>query len=160
MSYVFDAGSLLLLTRELGGEVVGVIKKQMTASLAFYEIGNAIWKGCRLHKRLNVSEAQKTLSFVYALMNAMKVLDVNDSSLGSDVLANAVKLKITYYDSAYLTLAEKFKAVLVTDDKKLEKASIKAGIKTAASKDFMPSPDMHTRRNSRPNSPCDAHVYR
>ena len=62
-------------------------------------------------------------------MNAMKVLDVNDSSLGSDVLANAVKLKITYYDSAYLTLAEKFKAVLVTDDKKLEKASIKAGIK-------------------------------
>ena len=125
------------MTRELGSDVVGVIKKQMTASLAFYEIGNAIWKECRLLKRLNVSEAQKTLSFVYALMNAMKVLDVNDSSLGSDVLANAVKLKIAYYDSVYLTLAEKFKAVLVTDDKKLEKASIKAGVKTVASKNFM-----------------------
>ena len=137
MSYVFDAGSILLLTRELGKNVVDVVKEQVTAGLAFYEIGNALWKECCLLRRLHMAEAEKTLSFIHALMNVMKVLDVKDSSLGKNVLTNATKLKITYYDSAYLTLAERFKAILVTDDGRLAKASRKIGIKALATEELM-----------------------
>ena len=138
MSYVFDAGSILLLTRELGKNVVDVVKEQVTASLAFYEIGNALWKECCLLGRLRMAEAEETLSFIHALMTVMKVLDVReDSGLGKNVLANAAKLKITYYDSAYLTLAERFKAILVTDDGRLAKASRKIGIKVLTAEELM-----------------------
>ena len=137
MSFVFDAGSILLLSRELGRDVIDVVRGQLTASLAFYEIGNVLWKECCLLKRLDMAEATGTLGFINALMKVMKVLNVEGSGLGSSVLANAVRLRITFYDSAYLTLAEKFKAVLVTDDKGLAKTSRKIGIKTLTSEDLV-----------------------
>ena len=137
MSYVFDAGSILLLTRELGRSVVKIVENNLTADLAFYEIGNVLWKECRLLRRLESSEALKTLGFIRELMGIMKVLDVKIAGLGDDVLANAIKLRITYYDSVYLTLAKRFKAVLVTDDQELTRASGKLGVKTLVSEDLV-----------------------
>ncbi len=46
------------------------------------------------------------------------------------VLQNSITYDLTYYDSAYLTAAEKRGATLVTDDKKLSKAAHKADIPT------------------------------
>ena len=137
MSYVFDASSILVLTREFGEKVVDFLKEKVTSNLAVYEMGNVLWKECSLFKSLSVADVLETLTFIFSLVGVMQVLDVNTPRLGKRVLTNAVKLNITYYDSVYLTAAERIKGVLVTDDEELAKAARKHGVKTFGSKDFV-----------------------
>ena len=128
MSYVFDASSLLILARDLGEKAVDIVRGGMTADLAIYEIGNALWKECTLLKRLSREEALRALEFMAALIDIMETVDIRN--LINDVLKNASKLGVTYYASTYLTIAEKTDGILVTDDERLSKASVKRGIKT------------------------------
>lgn len=136
MSYVFDASSILALTRRLEGKVVEVMKGNLTAALALYEVGNALWKECSLLKRLKVPEAAKTLKFLVSLLDAMKIFDTEDSSLAVEALSNAMELNITYYDSVYLTIAGKVGGILVTDDEELLEAARKKDVKAFNSKVF------------------------
>jgi len=137
MSYVFDASSILLLTRELGDKVVDVVKENLTASLAYYEIGNAIWKEHNILKRLDANEAAKALGFTFSLLKLMKVITIEDADLGVRTLQEASKLNITYYDATYLVTAKESSAILVTDDERLATASEKIGIETVSSKSFI-----------------------
>ena len=137
MSYVFDASSLLILARDLGEKVVDIVRGGMTADLAVYEIGNTLWKECVLFKRLSYEEALRALEFMAALLDIMETVDIRNLNLIDDVLRNASELNITYYDSAYLTIAEKTGRTLVTDDKKLSEASVKRGVKTSDTKALM-----------------------
>ena len=137
MSYVFDASSLLILARDLGERAVDTVRGGMTADLAIYEIGNALWKECTLLKRLSREEALKALEFMAALLGIMEIVNIRNLNLINDVLRNASELNITYYDSTYLTIAEKTDRILVTDDKSLLKASIKRGVKTLDTKTLM-----------------------
>jgi len=134
---VFDAGSILILTRELGEKVVDVMKGNLTTSLAYYEVGNALWKECKLAKRLTVNDSFEVLKFTFSLLNLMKIVQITDEVLGVKTLSNATKLNITYYDAAYLTVAREADKVLVSDDEKLVAASRKVGVKTSSSKIFM-----------------------
>jgi len=136
LSYVFDASSILILTRELGEKVVDVMKGNLTTSLAYYALGNALWKECNLAKRLTVNEAIEVLKFAFSLLNLMKIVPITDGVLGVKTLSNATKLNITYYDAAYLTVAQETGKILVSDDKKLLTVSKNVGIKTSLSKTF------------------------
>ena len=136
MGYVFDASSILALTRRLEGKVIEIVKGNLTAPLILYEVGNAIWKECNLLKRLNMAEATKTLRFLTSLLKDMEILDAKDPNLTIEAFSNAVGLGITYYDSVYLTIAERVGGILVTDDDELSKAAKKKGIETLNSKSF------------------------
>jgi len=137
LSYVFDAGSILTLVRELGEKVVDVLKGNWTTSLAYYELGNALWKESILAKRLRVDEAVEVLRFAFSLLDLMKITHARDIDLGVKTLSSASKLKITYYDASYLTAAQELDKVLVSDDEKLVAASRKAEVKTSSSKIFV-----------------------
>ncbi|NIP67006.1 hypothetical protein GWN63_02995, partial [Candidatus Bathyarchaeota archaeon] len=82
MSYLLDSSSILALARKLGGRVVDLAKESFTLSLAYYEIGNALWKECSLLERLSVDEATKILGFIFSLLNVMRTIHVKDSELG------------------------------------------------------------------------------
>jgi len=137
MSYVFDASSILTLTRELGENVLDLVEKNFTSPLAYYEIGNGLWKECNLLKRLNLDEAVKALKFTFSLLHLMNVIDTEDISLGAKTLSNASKLDITYYDAAYLSIARELGKPLITDDEKLAIAAEKIGVRTLQSKSFI-----------------------
>jgi len=137
MSYVFDASSILSLTRELGEKIIDVVKGNLTADLAIYEIGNALWKECSLLQRLSPEGSVKTLKLISGLLSLMKVVDIQSSHLSIEVLVNALNLKITYYDAAYLTIAKKAEAVLVTDDEELAEISKKKEVETLKSIEFI-----------------------
>lgn len=137
MSYVFDAGSILFLTRELGEKVLDAVKQNSTTSLAYYEIGNVLWKELNLLKRLNFNEATKALKVIFSLLKLMKVIHIENADLGAKTLSEASKLDITYYDAAYLVTAKELSGILVTDDKKLATASKKIGVETLSSKSFI-----------------------
>jgi len=136
LSYVFDAGSILILTKELGEKAVDVLKENLTTSLAYYEVGNTLWKECSLAKRLTVNEAIEVLTFVLSLLDLMEIVPIKDEVLSVKTLSNATKLNITYYDAAYLTVAQETGKILVSDDKKLVTVSKNVGVKTSLSKTF------------------------
>lgn len=136
MSYVLDASSILALTRRFGERIVDLSKGNFTPSLAYYEIGNALWKECNLLKRLNMNEVNKTLEFTFSLLKLMQIIPIEDSNLGLKTLSNANKLNITYYDAAYLTVTKQLDKILVTEDEKLTKAARKIGVKTSSTKNM------------------------
>ena len=139
MSYVFDSCSLLNLTRALADRVIDVLKGNITVSLAYYEIGNALWKECNLYKRVSVEEVVKTLRFMYSMLSLMKVIHIEDVNFSINTFFMANKLNITYYDAAYLNVAKELDKVLVTDDKRLREIAEKINVKTLSSKNWIES---------------------
>ncbi|MGD0070220.1 MAG: type II toxin-antitoxin system VapC family toxin [Candidatus Bathyarchaeia archaeon] len=134
---LFDASSIFTLVRELGGEAPNKLLEGSTISLAYYELGNALWRECSLLKHISQEEAEKLLRAMYAILQAMDVVGLDNEDEGTIILDKACKFNITYYDSAYVAEACKSKKTLVTDDKKLAKAAEKAGVKTLTSRDLI-----------------------
>jgi len=131
---LFDASSIFTLVRELRGKALDVLLESSTVSLAYYEVGNAVWRECFLLKRIISKEAIKLLESVFALLQAMDVALLEDEELGTAILNMAGKLNLTYYDAAYLIEAQRLNKTLVTDDEKLTKAAKSVGVKTLTSR--------------------------
>jgi predicted nucleic acid-binding protein len=126
---LFDANAIYRLIREFPDDALAKLSEGSTIYLAYYELGNALWRECFLLKRISKEEAQKSLCFMYAVLERMQILSLA-SDAGISVLDAACKFNLTFYDSAYLTEAKKSDKTLVTDDKKLAKAAENFGIKT------------------------------
>ncbi|MFW6117113.1 MAG: type II toxin-antitoxin system VapC family toxin [Thermoproteota archaeon] len=141
MSYVFDASSILALIRISGRRAVNLVWGNTTPSLAYYEIGNTLWKEHNLLQRLNIEEVKHTLEFIFSLLNLMTIIPMNHPDLGLDTFSSANRLHITFYDAAYLTIAHQQDKTLITEDKKLATAAHKMGIKTSSAQ------DLTTRKN-------------
>jgi predicted nucleic acid-binding protein len=129
---LFDANAIYRLIRELPDDSLDKLIEGATIYLAYYELGNALWREAFLLKRISREEAEKSLSFMYAILDRMHVVSL-DNNAGSAVLDTAYKFHLTFYDSAYLTEAKKSNKILVTDDKKLAKAAEDFGVKTLSS---------------------------
>lgn len=129
---LFDANAIYNLFREYPDDALIILSEGTTIHLAYYELGNALWRECFLLKRISVEEAEKSLCFMYEILERMQIAPL-DIGTGRLVLDAAGKLNLTFYDSAYLTEAKKSNKPLVTDDKKLAKAAENFGVKTLSS---------------------------
>jgi len=132
---LFDANAIYRLIRESPDEAFVKLSEGSTIYLAYYELGNALWRESFLLKRISREEAEKSLGFMYTILDRMRIVSL-DSDTGSSVLDIACTLNLTFYDSAYLAEAKKSNKILVTDDKKLAKAAENFGIKTLSSMAF------------------------
>lgn len=138
MNHVIDANSMLNLVRRLKGDAVKTLEGTVIPSLAYYEIGNGLWKECNQLKTLSLEEADKTLSLVGSILKSMKVIHLEDESkLAKKVLQLANKQNITYYDATYLTIASHLEKTLVTDDEKLGKIAEKVDVKIMNSSELI-----------------------
>jgi predicted nucleic acid-binding protein len=129
---LFDSNSIYKLIREHPQDAVEKIAKGTTIYLAYYELGNALWRECLLLKRISIEEAEKSLDLMYSILERIEVASL-DSETGSKVLDTAYKFNLTFYDSAYLVEAKKNNKILVTDDNKLAKVAENFGIETLSS---------------------------
>jgi predicted nucleic acid-binding protein len=129
---LFDANAIYRLIRELPDDAIEKLVEGSTIYLAYYEIGNAIWRECLLLKRISKEDAEKSLNFIYTLLDQMHIASLDNDS-ATAILNTACKFNLTFYDSAYLTEAKKSNKTLVTDDKKLAKAAEKLRLKTLPS---------------------------
>ncbi len=116
-SYVFDASAIIKVAEIAPRRAPAVLKKQHTADLAYYEIGNYIWK---LKKREVIDDAAPYVEFFSKLLAHMTVHGVG---LRDEVLDIATRRGLTYYDAVYLWLAESLDVPLVTEDGKLCQAA-------------------------------------
>ncbi len=133
---LFDSNIIYKLIREQPQDAVEKLVSGTTIYLAYYELGNALWRECLLLKRINIEEAQKSLDLMYSILERMQVASL-DNETGYEVLNTAYKFNLTFYDAAYLVEAKKSGKILVSDDSKLAKAAENLGIKTLSSKTLM-----------------------
>ena len=91
-------------------------------SLWKYEVGNALTQMTR--QKLIVSETAHRL-----MDQAEEIFGSGEMSLESkQVLENALKKNLTFYDAQYLTLAQLLDVPLITEDKELRKAGGKSSL--------------------------------
>lgn len=129
---LFDANAIYRLIRDCPEKAIDTLREGATISLAYYELGNALWREAHLLKRISVGEAEKSLNLMFAMLARMKVAEV-DCEQGTEILQTAHKCNLTFYDSAYLVEAKKKSKILVTDDSKLAKAAETLGVETLSS---------------------------
>ena len=119
MKPLFDSSSIINLCSE---RKIERLLEGYTLNLAFYELGNAIWKQVHLHKALTQEEGGEALAALTEVHGQMRELHIEDAP---SILNIAVEEGLTYYDASYIHAAKKNDAVLVTDDRKLHTAASK-----------------------------------
>jgi len=129
---LFDSNAIYRLIRETPQDAVEKLLEGTTIYLAYYELGNALWRECLLLKRISIEEAETSLDLMYLILDRMQIASL-DNETGSEVLETAHKFNLTFYDTAYLIEAKKSRKTLVTDDNKLARAAENLGMKTSSS---------------------------
>jgi len=113
---VVDASALsaVIFGEPAAAEVVEQLRGSTLAapSLVVYEIGNTCWKKCRRHPA-SAPALRKALGSLPEL--ELQLLDVEPR----EVLELAEARDLTFYDAAYLWLADRLRARLVTLDRRL-----------------------------------------
>ena len=74
---LFDANIIYRLIRELPQGATEKLTEGATIYLAYYELGNALWRECLLLKRISIDEAKKSLDLMYSLLNRMQVASID-----------------------------------------------------------------------------------
>ena len=103
---IFGEPAALEVVERLRGSTVAA------PSLLVYELGNTCWKKCRRHPG-----SARGLRKAFASLPEMELqlLDIEPV----EVLALAESRNLTFYDAAYLWLADRLRARLVTLDRRL-----------------------------------------
>ncbi len=138
MSYLFDASALLSSVRLYNDAIIDFIERNECYALTLtrYEVGNTLWKEVNLIKRIEVNQVIKVFNFINSLLNLMSVIDITSYERENDVLLMAIQMGLTFYDASYLFIAKNLKAILVTDDNDIIKASKRTETKTLRSRDL------------------------
>jgi len=123
---LFDASAIINL---FGEKKLEKLLEGWTLNLAFYEIGNAIWKQTYIYNTITPNEARTILDPLTEIFLKLKK-PKKENAL--EILEIAIKEKITFYDSSYIQAALENNLTLVTDDKQLYQKS-KKYVKTITS---------------------------
>lgn len=125
MTHLLDASSLLLMLSKLESQKAPkLLTENAILDLTGYEIGNAIWKQCRIFRTLNEEEAISFISSFRKIMAGMQVFPITDSVM-EEVEELALHEEISFYDASYIHAAKRRKIDLVTEDKKLASVASK-----------------------------------
>ncbi len=130
--FLFDSNVIYKLIRDAPEKAFEKITEGTTIYLAYYELGNALWRECRLLNRISIDEAEKSLDLMYAMLTRMQVAKGNGEK-GNETLEIAHKFNLTFYDSSYLVHAKNNTKILVTDDTRLAKVAESLGVETLSS---------------------------
>ena len=128
--YVFDSSAIAILLKRTGEKAVKILKNQQTLDLARYELGNILWKESVLRKSISIEEAISKAKHLAKLFKIMEIFKIETDMDFAETMKIASKLKLTFYDAAYLYVARKNKLKLVTEDKELKEKAEKINIKT------------------------------
>jgi len=116
---LFDSSAIINLC---GERKLDRFEGAYTLNLAFYEVGNAVWKQVHVYKTLTMEEGCTVLD---SLTELVKILKKVEARRVSEVLRIAVEEDLTYYDASYLQASIENSLTLVTDDEKLHAAGKK-----------------------------------
>lgn len=125
MTRLFDASSLffVLLKLELQ-KAAELLSGNGILDLTGYEVGNAVWKQCKVFRVLSEEEAVRFMSSFSKILREMQVFSITDVGM-EEVEELALHQEISFYDTSYIYVAKQMKMDLVTDDNKLASVAAK-----------------------------------
>lgn len=126
---LFDSSAIINLC---GQKKIDKLLEGWTLNLAFYELGNAVWKQARVQKTITANEANTVLDTLTEIFRRLKKPQTEDAS---ETLKIALKENLTYYDASYINAAMENDLTLVTDDNQLKNVS-KKHVKTTTSNEL------------------------
>ena len=124
----------MLLTEK--GDALPHLEGNHTLDLAYYEIGNVIWKESALFGNITPEGARAMAGYAARIINHMIVLRTDTPGEASETMKLAIERGLTYYDAAYLHHAES-KQPLITEDNKLRKKAEEAGVEAITVKQLL-----------------------
>jgi len=126
VKYLLDASALLPLITRRGKQLIAEASREnlVTTDLAIYEACNSLWKLATLLKTISLEDAVNVATTLKDLAMRNVIQTVNFTKLDVfHTLNKAHKERLTFYDASYIATAERTEAILVTEDKKLQKAA-------------------------------------
>jgi len=132
-----DACAIIILVRKLGKDALSILKGKNTIVLAFFEVGNFIWKERSLKKHISLEESLKLVKAFAAVLGAMNVIppDIEDDMEG--IYDIATRTGLTFYDAAYVYVAKKDGFTLVTEDAELAEKAAQLGVRVQSVDEFL-----------------------
>ena len=122
---IFDASSIYALVR---ARRLSLLADGKTLDLAFYELGNALWKEVTVFKSMSLDSSLKLLSTMLRILNLMDRVSTAELK-AEEILKLATHSGLTFYDSSYLYAAMSLGEELVTEDARLRRSADKLGVK-------------------------------
>jgi len=109
------------------------LEQSAILDLAFYEVGNGIWKESALTKNLTPDQAKALERVAETILSRMNLITCSAQVFG-EILEIARSEKLTFYDASYIFFAKQNGIRLITEDKSLQAKAQKHGqLETTAS---------------------------
>ena len=128
--YLMDSSSLFKAFFIHSEMKLGILKNSSISELTIFEVGNVLWKK-RDENLMSIPEsdlyqvAQRIESVIAFLVRS----PISSNELTS-IFRLSLETGLTFYDASYLHLARRDGKILITEDKKLSKASTDLRIRT------------------------------
>jgi len=104
--FVLDSSAIISLIMNMKDKAIDIFKESLTSTLAFYEIGNFLWK----NKLENLTDH---------FIKVLNFIETEDVKLNKEIVNLSINENLTYYDATFLYLSKKYGIKLVSDDKDL-----------------------------------------
>ena len=118
------------------GDALRHLEGNHTLDLAYYEIGNVIWKESALFGNISPEGACAMAGYVARIINLMIVIRTDTPGEASETMRLAIERGLTYYDAAYLHHAESNQP-LVTEDSTLRNKAEEVGVEALTVKQLL-----------------------
>lgn len=130
---LFDASALVdVILGESGKDVsLAIVFNEYLLDLTMYEAANALWKIAVARDLLSDDELQDAVDILERLNREMRFERAAETEL-QRTMQVARRDGLSFYDAAYLTIAERDGLSLVTEDGALRDAAIQQGISVEA----------------------------
>jgi len=135
--YLLDSSAIAVTLKELHEKSIELLDGKDTLNLAYYEIGNIIWKECVLKRLISPEEAVENAEGIAKILGIMKIEKIDSSEDFMEAMKLATRLKLTFYDASYLYVAKRKGLTLVTEDDELYKKAKENDIKVIKSSVFV-----------------------
>jgi len=136
VEYVLDASAIGALLEKLGEKGLRYLEGAVTLDLALYELGNLLWKACRLRGVVSEEEALEGARSLAKVLELVRREQIRGED-AEGIMALALSLGLTFYDASYLYLAKSRGDFLVTEDGDLLERAKAAGVRAIKVEEYL-----------------------
>ena len=136
VGYVLDASAIGALLEKMKDKGLIYLKGSLILDLTLYELGNIIWKACRLRRVISEEEALEGANDLAKVLELASRVQFKGGDV-EEVMRLALSLGLTFYDASYLYLAKSKDYVLVTEDEDLLRQAAVAGVRAIRVEEYL-----------------------
>jgi predicted nucleic acid-binding protein len=136
VGYVLDASAIGALLERMKNKGLIYLKGSLILDLTLYELGNIIWKACRLRRVISEEEAMEGAQDLVKVLELARRVQLKGEDV-EEVMRLALSLGLTFIDASYFYLAKSKDYVLVTEDEYLLRQAATVGVRVIRVEEYL-----------------------